>query len=158
GVGDALAVSAGARYACALQKAGAVQCWGAGPLGQLGAGSSPAVSLGPLTVSGISTARQLSAGNQHACAVLANGTVQCWGWGPYGQLGNGSLVPSVATPVSVVGISSAKAVAAGTYHSCALLANGSVQCWGDNTFGQLGDGTGLTHPVPVLVKGISTAV
>lgn len=94
------------------------------------------------------------AGDAHTCA-LKNGTVWCWGANGYGQLGNGTTTAS-STPVQVSGITTATAVAAGGNssigHSCALLDSGTVQCWGVNSSGQLGNGTtnGSATPVPVI--------
>src|SRR3990172_3894490 len=73
----------------------------------------------------------IAAGGNHTCALLASGSVQCWGWNGNGQLGDGSTANSL-TPVAVSGISSATAIAAGSGHTCAQLASGGVQCWGSN--------------------------
>lgn len=99
----------------------------------------------------------LAAGIGHTCAVLSEGTVNCWGENAFGQLGIGSTVSSAA-PARVVGIQSATAVAAGGAHACALLSEGSVRCWGDNAVGQLGNGSTTGSAVPVEVTGIRDAV
>jgi len=113
-------------------------------------------------VKGISSAIAVSTGGQDSCAVLSGGTVECWGENVFGQLGNGTtgVTTSVtvgSTPVAVKGISSAKAVSTSGFHACALLSGGSLRCWGDGAFGQLGNGTNQTNSMPVAVKGISTA-
>ncbi|MEZ4681268.1 MAG: hypothetical protein R2932_44345 [Caldilineaceae bacterium] len=77
----------------------------------------------------------------HNCARLVNGTVQCWGDNSQGQLGNGTRSASMV-PVTVGGLSQpATALAAGFYHTCAVLLDGDIECWGDNARGQLGDDT-----------------
>jgi hypothetical protein len=157
GINTATTVSVGWAHSCARLVSGEVQCWGDDWKGQLGHGGSGAWSSVPIPVSGIGTATAVSAGLDHSCALLSSGSVQCWGWNIYGQLGNGTEWDST-TPVTVVGISNATAIASSDYFNCALLATGAVQCWGDNSSGELGGGTieGESR-IPVTVPGISTA-
>ncbi len=139
--------------------AGKAQCWGSNANGQLGNGSA-VDSTTPVTVSGISNAMTLGAGQGHSCALLVDGTVQCWGWNAYGELGDGTTTDSF-TPITVNGLTANVAsLAVGREHSCARLANGTVQCWGLNSDGQLGDGTNVYDASlpPVTVYGITTAV
>ena len=90
----------------------------------------------------------------HGCAVMQDGTVRCWGFNLYGQLGNGTIVNS-STPVQVSGISNARAVDAGFHHTVALLEDGAVWTWGRNDFGQLGNGsTGGNSDTPGAVVGL----
>jgi hypothetical protein len=98
----------------------------------------------------------IAAGEEHSCALLADGTVKCWGYNIHGQLGDGTKTNS-STPVSVTGITSATAISAGQAHSCARLADGTVKCWGNNSNAQLGDGSTGTPLTPVPVTGITTA-
>jgi alpha-tubulin suppressor-like RCC1 family protein len=99
----------------------------------------------------------LAAGGGHTCAVMGNGTVQCWGDDGSGQLGDGLRVDR-ATPAAVPGLVGASAVATGAAHTCAVLADGRVACWGDNRYGQLGDGSLRRRLSPVEVRGVSSAV
>ena len=94
-------------------------------------------------------------GTEHSCALQARGTVVCWGSNRFGQLGdNDSSTAPVATPQAVQGIVDAVAIAAGEFHTCAVLVAGTVRCWGRNQFRQLGDGTTQNRPAPVTVPGI----
>ena len=179
----ARALSAGGDDTCALLAGGSVDCWGDNAHGQLGIGTSsgPAACNGdpcattPVAVRGITTAIAISAGSDHTCALLAGGSVDCWGDDAYGQLGVGTSSgpgtcngePCSATAVPVRGIAHATAIAAGGSQTCALLAGGSVECWGYNGYGQLGVGTSSgpqsctggvpCATTPVAVRGIVDA-
>jgi alpha-tubulin suppressor-like RCC1 family protein len=95
---------------------------------------------------------QIGAGGKHNCLVRKDGTVHCWGFNDFGQLGVASETDS-AVPVQVPGIEGIRQVAAGDVHACALRTDGRVVCWGGNEVGQLG--TGIRdrerHPTPALV-------
>ena len=100
----------------------------------------------------------LVSGYSHHCALTSTNGVLCWGGGTLGQLGNGVLANSLV-PVAVNGLSSGVTALAGGYqHSCALLGNGTVQCWGRNEFGQLGNGAKTNSATPVVVSGLSGVV
>jgi len=114
-----------------------------------------AVSATPVAVRGLSGATALAAGGAHICALLQTGTVQCWGRNFAGQLGDGTSGGSRATPVAVRGLSGVTVLVAGSAHTCALLQTGTVQCWGLNDNGQLGDGTTANRATPVAVRGLS---
>lgn len=143
-------VSAGGYHTCALLVNGKVRCWGNNGNGQLGYGNfddvSQAVpaSLGDVNVGG--EVIQIATGAFHTCALLRGGSVRCWGDDSAGQLGynrpdayvGGREIPANAGDVNV-GASVAQ-VTAGDRHTCALLQDGNVRCWGDNTFGTLGYG------------------
>jgi alpha-tubulin suppressor-like RCC1 family protein len=151
GISTATALSVGYTHSCALLASGSVQCWGTNTYGELGNGSPASFSTTPVTVRGISTATAVAAGGSSACALLASGAVQCWGQNTFGQLGNGSYVRYSNVPRSVTGISTAIAITAGGSHHCAVLSSGSVKCWGDNEYGQLGTGTTKNARTPVHV-------
>ena len=168
GITTAVAISAGGWYTCALLQDGTVRCWGDNTYGELGNGAallspSPGSPVTPtptpVTVSGITTAVAIEAGVFHMCAILRDGTLQCWGRGEEGRLGNGSTANS-STPVTVSGIAPA-AIAPGAEHSCAVLRDGTMRCWGHNNFGQLGNGSpqGSFSTTPSgPVTGITTAI
>jgi alpha-tubulin suppressor-like RCC1 family protein len=151
-------ISAGGHHTCAILDDGRVRCWGDGVFGQLGIESQQsrgdganemgdgliAVNLGTSRV-----ATALATGLQHSCAVLDTGQLKCWGGNGSGQLGQGDTTnrgngfgPSVAgtSPVDLGVGRTVTAVAAGDTHTCALLDDSTVKCWGSNTAGQLGLG------------------
>src|SRR5437867_3474448 len=165
------AVAAGGFHACMRLPDGTVQCWGRNYSGQLGNGDGNLTNSSvPVTARGLTTATSVVTGDAHTCALLGDGTVQCWGVGDSGQRGDGTFNNISTVPVAVVGmggaghLTNAVAVAARGYHSCALLGDGTVRCWGRNADGQLGDGTvadPATGPpgssTPVQVSGITGA-
>ncbi len=154
GVSNAIAVAASHFGVCALTSVGEVKCWGGNYSGQLGNGGPLSIATTPVTVSGISSAVTLAAGNFHNCAVLAGGDVRCWGSNTAGQLGDGSTTNRI-TPVNVSGISGVTALTAGELHTCAVLATGEARCWGDNSSGQLGTGSTVSSTTPVAVIGLT---
>ncbi len=154
-------VSVGDQHVCALTTAGGVLCWGRGPAGQVGDNSnSPNDRLTPVPVIGLSgSAVAVSAGQEFSCALLATGAVECWGRGDKGQMGNGSNQYSNLVPTQVTGLSSGVvAISAGSIHACALMSTGAVKCWGNNSSGELGDGTTTDSNVPVDVIGLESPV
>ncbi len=150
----ATSVSAGGSTACAIISGG-VDCWGNGGEGEMGDGSNNG-SLYPVQASNIANVTDVVLGNMHVCAI-SQGTVYCWGANSDAELGNGTLSNS-SSPLPISDSSSrgvgvtAVALTAGAEHTCALLSDGTVECWGSNYNGQLGNGT--THPV---VQGYCTS-
>ena len=150
-------LAAGEGHTCAIKESGAVECWGWNEEGELG-NSEWASSVRPVEVQGLdSKAVFLAAGAYHTCAILENGSVKCWGYGEDGELGDG-LYQDSSTAVAVVGLSSGViSIAAANYHTCVVVAGGTVKCWGwNNTYG-LGDGTNNNSAVPVTVTELSGA-
>jgi len=153
--GDPLAwtaVSAVFKSSCGLVNSGQVKCWGENRSGELGNGTTSKQSSA-VFVSSITTATSISAGGAQPCALLQDGTVKCWGNNSYGQVGNGTknILPSTS-PVQVSGITTASSIGVGGYGACALLTDSTIWCWGDNTSGQLGDGTLISKNSPVSVQ------
>ncbi|MCS6774051.1 MAG: hypothetical protein NZ693_08065 [Thermoflexales bacterium] len=149
-----IAFSAGGFHTCAVTSDGKVWCWGNGGAGQLGNGFTPLMQRFPVEVVGLSApAIGVSAGYLHTCALLNNGAVQCWGWNPNGQLGDGTTTNRIR-PVNVFGLNSGvTAISAGVVTTCALAAGG-VLCWGANYAGAVGDGTNIDRLTPVSVVGL----
>jgi alpha-tubulin suppressor-like RCC1 family protein len=150
-------VAAGDEFTCALGTNGTAACWGLGEKGQRGDGSFAQVALSPVPVQGLTTATALTGGYNHACALLSDGTMRCWGSNAQGQLGDPSTIES-AVPNPVPGVSGVLAIATGAFHTCALLLDRTARCWGDNSSGQLGNGTFTSSSTPVTVAGLSNAV
>ena len=129
-------------FTCARTNGGEVECWGEG--------QSPHV-----VASGVAA---IAAGGAHACGLTSAGAVECWGDNRYGQLGDGTKIRR-ASPVAVSGLSGGViAVTAGGGHTCALTTAGAVKCWGENDYGQLGDGTNANRAVPAPVSGLTSGV
>jgi hypothetical protein len=143
-------------HACALYSDGTVRCWGKNDQGQLGDGTTTS-RLTPVAVRGLSGVIEVSAGYGFTCALVdaggASGPVKCWGapssWSGVGP-SDGTLVP-----VTIGGITDAIAVSAGVGVACALLSDRTVECWGDNSRGELGNGTRASSSTPVVVPGLS---
>jgi alpha-tubulin suppressor-like RCC1 family protein len=163
GVTDAVAVKAGGWNTCVLRAGGGVLCWGANGLGEVGDGTT-VTRIGPAAVPlprrAISIAIQGSDNDltAHACAVLDDHSVWCWGGNNYGSLGDGTTTNRLS-PVPVVGLNNAVNVSCSFGTTCAALSSGSVSCWGFNEHGDLGIGSELPNQsnVPVTVVGVSNA-
>ena len=151
------AITAGAIFTCASLGDGTVRCWGNGTHGQLGNGTNISSSAMPVAVNGLTGVTEVSAGDFHVCAVLADGSGQCWGKNSYGGLGDGSTNDSNVPVGLMSGLAGAISVSASVGNtSCALLADGSLRCWGFNGQGQLGaESTSINSTVPLTVLNIT---
>ena len=169
-LGENSRLAAGGDHVCTIRSDSTVWCWGGNTRGELGVENTYLISLDvdslltvptPVQVSPsqLSDVRSLAAGLDHTCALLNDGRVKCWGHNAYGQTnpstaGNFSQGPSFVTVPwynnPQVPLENVKAIAAGYNHTCALLNDGRVKCWGNNNKGQLGQGT-LSLPTQVLL-------
>ncbi len=145
--GSAIDIAAGGQHTCVIVTDQSVKCWGYSSAGQLG-NNKVGIQQTAVAVLGVAGATKLAAGAQHTCALLADKTIKCWGHNLYGQLGIGKTEnigdSNGDVPTVVFGVSSAKDIAAGGFHNCAILENEEVKCWGRNSYGQLGRATSGT--------------
>jgi len=154
------AISSGGDHTCALLSDGdgTVKCWGYNLQGQLG-NNSTTDSWTPVAVSSLSGVTAISSGGssggEHTCGLLSGGTVKCWGYNAQGQLGDGESPDPSSTPVAVKSLSGVTAISSGGYHTCGLLSDGTVKCWGNNPSGQLGNGSTANSPTPVAVSSLA---
>lgn len=136
-----------------------------GALGTAGSGGSAKGSGGSAGASAGGTSGRsiasLTAGLNYTCALLSDGTIDCWGANDMAQLGNGSLTsspPGSPKPTQVVGLTGGTGVAAGYVHTCAVVSDGTARCWGMNDKGQLGNGTTTSSAQPAIVAGLANVV
>jgi alpha-tubulin suppressor-like RCC1 family protein len=135
---DVLEVAAGYSSSCALERSGAVSCWGS--LGGLG------IQAVPIRIAGLPSAKRIAGGGYHKCAIAVNDEVWCWGANWYGQLGGGFADPNDSrvdpSPLRVLDAAGkplhARELQGGRVHTCAVAMDGTVHCWGSNDFGRLG--------------------
>jgi len=154
-------VSAGSRHTCGVTPSGVAYCWGDNSSGQLGNGTTTN-SATPVPVSGALSFATVSAGGNHTCGATPDGpgatgrVPYCWGDNSSGQLGNGTMT-NTTTPVPVAGALALVTVRAGGRHTCgATRPSGWVFCWGDNSSGQLGNGTLTNSSVPVAISATAS--
>jgi alpha-tubulin suppressor-like RCC1 family protein len=150
--GKVVRVSAGAAHACAFTTEGNLYCWGDNRDGQLGTGDTNARNV-PTKIDPKGAVTDVFAGGSHTCAIKSDGSLSCWGANRFGQLGTGDTDPRAipSTVASDVLGNQVAAAYAGGAHTCVVKVDGSVWCWGNNQYGQLGvDGPGATSPVRVM--------
>jgi len=162
GIQNATQIALSDWHACVAITGGAVKCWGYDTWSQLGdstAASQP-VTAKTVTLASPDKARQVAVGYGHSCAIVAGGAIKCWGLNDRGQLGNSRAANSSA-PINVKtsagsNLTGATQIAAGDYSTCAVLTDGTVRCWGDDSYGQLGRDSSNTsdNVTPVTVSGL----
>jgi len=164
---DVISVAAGMNHSAALKSDGTVWTWGYNSDGQLGDGtktnrSTPVQVRGAGGVDFLCDIVAIESGNHHMLALKSDGTVWAWGYNSKGQLGDGTGTQR-STPAQVKGAGGAGIIAdiiditAGQSCTIALKSDGTVWAWGDNSTGQLGDGTSINKATPVQVKGLGGA-
>jgi alpha-tubulin suppressor-like RCC1 family protein len=146
-------VSAGFTHSCGVTADNRSYCWGNNGYGALGDGTETGRTR-PVATTGGLRFRQISTGQYSTCAVTTDYRAYCWGYNGYGQLGDGSTVVQRLTPTPVAGGIRFAQVETGAYHACGVsYPEQRVYCWGDNSYGQLGDGTTSFRRTPVPLAG-----
>lgn len=157
-----VALTAGYNHTCAITQEGAAYCWGLNETGALGIGTitTPWEQPEPVLVVGEHAFTALSAGNAHTCGITPDGSAYCWGYGLYGQLGDGTNTQKQPIPVPVSGSLTFVGLTAGYNYTCAIAQEGAAYCWGSGDFGKLGNGStgNVNAPVPVLGDHIFSVV
>ncbi len=154
-------IDVGPATGCAVRKSGTVACWGVDTGGYLGTGAThPHESARNVidpreTDFVLSRVRSVALGNRHSCAVHFDGRVSCWGDnGDEGRLGFANSENQIFFPQEVVGLDDVVQISAGGNSTCAVRTEGDVWCWGDNAYGQLGNGTDEDSNRPVQVQDL----
>ena len=147
-------VSAGCEHSLAVGTNGNVWAWGYNAFGQVGDGTNTN-HLAPFNITSLTGIGSVAAGGQHSLALGTNGTVSAWGQNLFGQLGDNTRTQSFDAGVSERVVEGISAIAAGDHHSLALKTSGTVWAWGDNRYGQLGDGSGTNHSTAVQVTNLT---
>lgn len=162
GIDGAVAIAHGQGHACALDRRGAVRCWGGEGYAELGnrehgaAGSKEPIEVvfaTPSPRAAPQAALAVEAADNWSCAILADHSVRCWGTSNLGQLGP-QVKEQSARPVPIDGLGPVESLAMGPFHACAILAGGAVRCWGYNDAGQLGGTTTAKRAGPVAPVGL----
>lgn len=154
GLDAVTAIGAGGSHSCALAASGTLACWGNNYYGQLGDGTT-SQRLSPVPMTGLTLpVRAFSTGLVHTCMLQEDGAATCAGWNAYGQLGDGTT-SNRSRPVAVSGLAAASVIVAANGmgsagHTCAIV-DGGLQCWGKNSYGQLGDNTYVQRTSPVAI-------
>lgn len=159
-VAGASVLAAGASFTCVVTKKAVLMCWGSNADGQLGLDpTTERLPYEPVVLTGLDRTADIAAGDYHMCSITPKGAVWCWGDNWAGGLGNGSTVPSWLPQLvgtSEGALTRVDSVAAGGSHTCSL-SRGAIKCWGDNTFGQIGNGNLIQQLRPVDVVFTSAA-
>ena len=155
GLSGIIFVSASQDFNVAIKSDGTVWAWGDNSYGQLGDGTYGYSTFPPRQVKNLTDVISVSAGLHHTVALKSDGTIWTWGSNNSGQLGNGPSIGNKYAPEQISGLSSVVSVSAKQNFTIAAKSDGTVWAWGDNSYGQLGDGTTTDSSVPVPVNGLN---
>ena len=146
-------------HTCGITTSGAAFCWGDNLFGELGNNDgSTTKRTTPVAVFGGLTFSAISANEYHTCGIKTGGAAYCWGYNLKGQLGDGTTTDRLV-PVAVAGGLSFASLAPGDgdYHMCAVTSGRGAYCWGDGSFGAIGDGGSTSRLTPTAVAGAPMA-
>ncbi|HEX5437805.1 MAG TPA: hypothetical protein VFW98_11645, partial [Gemmatimonadaceae bacterium] len=156
------ALTTESEHTCAVTTSGVAECWGNNKWGQSGSTGVGSFVTSPTAVGGSIMFTHVVAGQEHTCALTADGSAYCWGLNRYHQLGVSSGTSPCAAdasaqcatePLAVSGGLHFASLTAGRQHTCGLTADGHAYCWGRNAEGELGDGTEIDRASPTPVAG-----
>lgn len=142
-------VSCGSTHTAAIKTDGTLWLWGQNFYGELGNNTVTNRSSPVQTISGGTDWKQVACGSGCTAAIKTDGTLWLWGRNTNGQLGDNTTVPKSSPVQTVAGGTNWKSVSCGLYHTAAIKTDGTLWSWGDNTYGQLGDGTAASKSSPV---------
>jgi alpha-tubulin suppressor-like RCC1 family protein len=145
-------IVAGRNFTCGVTTTDAAYCWGDNYGGMLGDGTVTQ-RLVPSAVTGQLKFASVAAGGFHSCGLTTEGKAYCWGTNGFGQLGHASSTQQSTVPIEVAGEHVFTSLTVGNRHNCGIIASGAAYCWGDDSGGNLGDGTFLANSTPVPVAG-----
>ncbi len=159
GVSNVVAIAAGAFHSLALKQDGTLVAWGFDGSGQVGDGANTDNKTTFVSVLNATNIIAIAGGEQHSLALRSDGTMLAWGADNFGQLGDDASQANKDSPVVVPSATGITAIAAGDYHSLAVKTDKTVLAWGNDDYGQLGDGASLAFkPLPAPVSGASNVV
>lgn len=156
-ISDVSSASAGGYHMLAARNDHTLWVWGGNATGQLGNGVYYPIYT-PVHLSSIDSVTQAAGGKFHSLVLKDDGTVWAWGFNTDGQVGAIGAKLEQTTPIQVDFLANVTAIAAGGYHSVALRSDGTVWAWGDNYYGQVGDGSTYNRPTPTQVSGLSGVI
>lgn len=149
-----VSIAAGGWHTCVKYTDQSIRCTGLNNQGEVGNNSYISVSELALAIGTVNPVALLN-GNEHTCTFVGDGRMQCWGTNYTGQLGDGTMGGFAMVPQFVHNITNALQAYTGGFHTCAMLPDRTIQCWGRNQDGQIGNGDSTTDvPLPVAVAGL----
>jgi alpha-tubulin suppressor-like RCC1 family protein len=146
-------LTAGYHHSCGVSTGNKIYCWGLNKDGQIGDGTTLYRQKSPKLVAGGLAFNWVDAGSNYTCGVTTGSRAYCWGYGKFGQRGDGSVTERVRTPQAVFGNHPFIRVSAADVHTCAVTLSNQAWCWGQNRAGEVGDGTLTLTKTPHLVSG-----
>jgi len=146
-------LTAGYHHTCGVTTGNKIYCWGLNKDGQLGDGTTVYRRTSPRLVTGGLAFNWVDAGSNFTCGVTTGSRAYCWGYGKFGQRGDGTVTERLRTPQAVFGNHAFIRVSAADVHACAVTPSSQAWCWGQNRAGEVGDGTTTLTKTPHLVSG-----
>ncbi|MCT4597260.1 MAG: hypothetical protein N4A50_05205 [Vallitalea sp.] len=151
GLTDVKTIDVGGSYCRVIKNDGTIWVWGANHKGQFGNGEVNLKNLTPIQITGLKDYKTIIASGSHSIALKNDGTVWAWGDNTHGQLGDGTNASNVSTPLQVPGLKNVNKIFSNYYQNIIVKNDGTVWAWGDNAYGQLGDGAKENKSMPVEV-------